>query len=294
MVNRPLNSFVPTVYKDVVEMDDIINAQQMHMDTAKHEMHRAFANTFVLTADMTGITMFEQMLSIVANPNTEDLEFRRQRVLNRLSMSPPFTYRFLKQRLDEIIGPGMWTASIDFDSYTLFVQASASNQNWYTEMEFTINRIKPCNMVFTNVPFMACDVNLSEEVSYRAVKWMYKLGAWKLAEHPFAIVQKKGVAKMADTTSIQPALLNDTAEFVADDVAYVILNNNIRVDKFSRKQVSGNTIYIEYYVTPDITTLLTNIKLMSADDKVLTQAPVYVPVTQTVISKHIITVKEGT
>ena len=99
---------------------------------------------------------------------------------------------------------------------------------------------------------------------------------------------------MADTTSIQPALLNDTAEFVADDVAYVILNNNIRIDKFSRKQVSENTIYIEYYVTPDIATLITNIKLMSADGRVLTQAPVYVPVTQTVISKHIITVKEGT
>jgi hypothetical protein len=188
----------------------------------------------------------------------------------------------------------MWTAFIDFDSYTLFVEASAVNQNWYTEMEFTINSIKPCNMVFTNVPYMAPTVKISEEVSYRAVKWMYNLGAWKLGEHSFAIVEKEGVVKMADTTSIQPALLNDTAEFVADDVAYVILNDGIRIDRFSRKQVSANVASIEYNITPDVTTLVTSIKLMRANGAVLTQASVYVPVTQTVISKHIITVKEGT
>lgn len=294
MFNRTLSSFLPNVYKDVVEMDDVMRSEENIMDIARREMSSAFANTFVLTANESGVIMFEKMLNIIANPLTEDLEFRRQRILNRLSMSPPFTYRFLKQKLDEIIGVGAWTAYVNFDTYTLFVESSAVDQNWYYEMEFTINRIKPCNMVFTNVPLTAPGIQVNEQISYEALKWMYKLGAWKLGEHPFAIVEREGVIKMADVGSIQKTLLNDTAKFVNDDISYVLLNDSIKITEFKSKQVTESTIFIEYDVYPHMTSLVTSIKLMREDGVVLTQASVYVPITQTVVSKHIITVKEGT
>lgn len=293
MFNRLLSSFVPTVYKDVVEMDDIINAEQIHMDTAKREMFTAFANTFVLTADELGIKMFESMLGIVANPHTEDLEFRRERIINRLSMSPPFTFRFLKQKLDEIIGVGAWTAYIDFDNYTLYVESSATDQNWYTEMAVTINKIKPCNMVFTNVPYMASVLSINEEISYSSLAWKYRLGGWRLGEHPFAIVNEGGVIKMANSPSIEQKLLDATAGFVAEDISYALINDTVRISEFSLKKVTDSSVSIEYPVTPGMTTLITNVKLMREDGTVLTQASVYVPVTETVVNKHVITVKEG-
>lgn len=293
MFNRRLNSFVPTVYEGVIEMSDIMNAEDNIMDTARTEMSSAFANTFVLTADESGVIMFEKMLSIVADPMTQDLEFRRQRIINRLSMSPPFTYRFLKQKLDEIIGPGAWTAYIDFDNYTLYVESSATNQNWYSEMEFTINRIKPCNIVFVNVPYTAPILSISEEISYSTLKWWYRLSSWKLGQYPFASTDEGGMIKMANVKSIEQALLNDTADFVASDIASVLLNDEVVVSEFRLKQVTNNVVTVEYTVTPEMTNLITNIKLMRADNTVLTQAAVYVPVTQPVISKHTITVKEG-
>ena len=42
-----------------------------------------------------------------------------------------------------------------------------------------------------------------------------------------------------------------------------------------------------------MTNLITHIKLMRADDTVLTQSVVYVPVTDTVVCKHSIALKEG-
>lgn len=293
MFNRLLKSFVPRVYDDIVEMDEIVNSEEKIMNIARSEMFTAFANTFVLTADESGIIMFESMLGIVADIYTEDLEFRRQRILNRLSMRPPFTFRFLKQRLDEIIGVGAWTAYIDFNNYTLYVESSATDQNWYSEMEFTINRIKPCNIVFTNVPYTAANINISEEVSYSLFNWKYYQGSWRLGRHPFALVEGGGVVKMAESKSVQQALLNDMADFVADEIASVLINDSIVITDFSVKSVSNNQISLQYAVTPSMTSVVTNIKLRRADDTVLTQVPVYVPVTQTVISKHIITVKEG-
>lgn len=293
MFNRPLVSFVPSIYEGVIEMDDIINAEEQEMDIARRELSAAFANTFVLTSDESGIVLFEKMLSITANVQTEDLAFRRDRVLNRLSMSPPFTFRFLKQKLDEIIGTGAWAAYIDFDAYTLYVESSAADQNWYSEVEFTINRIKPCNIVFVNVPRTTMGVNISEEISYEKRTWQYRLSSWKLGEHPFSILSGGGIIKMAETKSVQQALLNDTATFVAEDIASVLLNNSITVSEFRLKQVSDNMVSIEYVVDPSVTSLITDIKLVRADGTVLTQSAVYVPVTQAVISKHIITIKEG-
>lgn len=293
MFNRSLSSFVPSFYKDIVEMNDLMNAEEQVMDVARSEMSIAFANTFVLTADIAGVEMFESMLRIVADPQTQDLEFRRQRILNRLSMSPPFTFRFLKQKLDEIVGAGAWDAYIDFDNYTLYVESSAADQNWYSEVEFTINRIKPCNIVFINVPRTALFISLNEEISYEQLTWRYRLGSWKLGANPFATLDGGGIIKMSEIKSIQPTLLNDAATFVAQDVATVRLNDKINISNFKVKQASENIASIEYSVTPDMTSLITNIKLLKADGTVLTQSSVYVPVTQAIVGKHTITVKEG-
>lgn len=293
MFNRPLKSFLPSVYEGILEMNDILSVEERGMALSRREMYSAFSNTFVLTADESGVIIFEQMLNITANPQTEDLEFRRQRLINRLSMSPPFTFRFLEQKLNEIIGTGAWAAYIDFEKYTLYVESSATNQNWYSEMEFTINRLKPCNMVFINVPYTSKDINVSEEISYTKMNWKYRLGSWRLSQHPFSVQEEGGTIKMPELKSIQPALLSDTANFVAGDIAAVLINDAVKVSNFKLKQVSGNVVSIEYEVTPDKANLITDIKLLRADDTVLTQSAVYVPVTQTVISKHIITVKEG-
>lgn len=293
MFNRPLTSFVPSVYKGIVEMEDIIKAEQIEVDIAQKEMYNAFANTFVVTADAVGIQMFETMLHIVASPETEDLEFRRQRLINRMSMSPPYTFRFLKQKLDEIMGEGNWAAHIDFNNYTLYIESSASNQSWFSEMAFTVNSVKPCNMVFINVPYTNRTIHLSEQISYSSVAWKYRLGSWKLGRDPFSIMEGGGVAKMPEVKSIQQAMLNDTAAFVSSDINAVLLNDSIRVTEFRSKQVTDNSVSVEYSVTADMTSLITDIKLLKADNTVLTQAAVYVPITQSTICKHNILVKEG-
>lgn len=293
MFNRPLKSFVPSIYKDVVEMDDIMTSEESIMAIARNEMAAAFANTFVLTSDESGVIMFEKMLNITANSQTEDLEFRRQRVLNRMSMSPPFTFNFLKQKLDEIIGAGAWTAYIDYNTYTLYVESSATDQNWYSEVEFTINRIKPCNLVFVNVPYTAEYIQLNETISYDTLNWRYRLGSWRLGQNPFATLDGGGTIKMPEIRSIQNELLNSVAGAVVNTVTAVLINDSIKITDFKVKSATDNVVSLEYSVTPQMTSVMTNIKLLGPGDSVLTQVAVYVPITQTIVSKHLITVKEG-
>ena len=98
---------------------------------------------------------------------------------------------------------------------------------------------------------------------------------------------------MPELRSVEPALLSNTAAFVAEDIAFVLINDTVKVTEFRSKSVVGNSASVEYEVNPSMTSLVTSIKLMKDDNTVLTQAAVYVPVTQPVYSKHTITVKEG-
>lgn len=318
MYDRLLGSFVPHIYKDVTEMDAIIDAEQIQLSSAQTEASQAFANTFVLTANYEGIEMFEMMLGIIADPATESLEFRRQRVLNRITLAPPFTFRFLKKRLDDIIGKDAWNAYVDFNNYTLYVESSALNQNWYQELEFTINLIKPCNIIFTNVPLTALLIAINEEISYRAVQWnyllgqwrlgafpfatisgskvlewYYKLGSWALGEKPFALTEGGVIIKMADKASITDKLLHDTAGFVLSDIKAVLINDSVKITSFTVSQAIGSVVTLEYEVTPAQVEEVTNIKLLDGDDNVLSNSNVWVPVPQTILGKHTIRIKEG-
>lgn len=293
MYDRLLGSFVPHIYKDVTEMDAIIDAEQRQLSSAQTEASQAFANTFVLTANYEGIEMFEMMLGIISDPTTESMEFRRQRVLNRITLSPPFTFRFLKRRLDDIIGKGAWNAHVDFNNYTLYIESSALNQNWYQELEFTINQIKPCNIIFTNVPLTALLIAINEEISYRTIQWNYKLGSWALGEKPFSLTEGGAIIKMADKASITDKLLHDTAGFVLSDIKAVLINDSVKITSFRVSHAVGSVVTLEYEVTPAQVEEVTNIKLLDGDDNVLSNSNVWVPVPQTILGKHTIRIKEG-
>lgn len=293
MYDRRLDSFVPHIYKDVTEMDAIIEAEQTQLSYAQVEASQAFANTFVLTANYEGIEMFEMMLGIIADPTTESVEFRRQRVLNRIALAPPFTFRFLKKKLDDIIGKGAWNAYVDFNNYTLYVESSLVNQQWFNELRITINRIKPCNLVFINKPLIAADVIANETIASAVKHYNYILGRWRLGQKPFVSIDLEEVIKLPNVKSINPNLLTDVATFSATDIVAVRLNGNIKLSDFVTKVGQGTATVVEYEVKPTQTGEITQIELLGTGDRVLTASTVYIPVPEAIICKHTINFKEG-
>lgn len=147
--------------------------------------------------------MWGQVFRIVPNPQVESLAFRRTRVLNHTSTRPPYTLGFLYQKLDGLIGPGKWKVTVNYPNYILHIESTAQNQNYATELVFTINRIKPAHIVWVNAPFVRMRLLLFEIIPSAQRIYSYKLGAWELGRLPFATDGSEGVVKMPETPSIQ-------------------------------------------------------------------------------------------
>ena len=289
-----VREYVPAIYKDVLEMDTLTDVHDQLLDLEDTFLTDLEDSQFVVTAPLTAIKEYEKLLKIVAK-NTDTIEFRRERIINRLSMTPPFSLPYLRQKLDSIIGLNKYECYIDYNDYTLYIESSAEEQTWAEEIYVTINKLKPANIVFVNKPLIVYNNIISEEIELTERVYNYKLGTtWVLGRNAFVGTQSGGVVKLATAKSLQNEMLNDIATFSASNVANVLINDSTVISTFETKKADNNVAIIEYTVPASLgISAITNIKLRDSDNKVLTSSSVYVPVLEDVILKHKINVKEG-
>ena len=290
-----LKQYLPWLYKDIVEMNALMDTEDSLFSKLMDEYIRGRNNQYILTADEHGIRIFEDIINIVPDPSTETLDFRRQRLINRFRTQPPFTFRWLQGKLNEIIGVGKWNAWVDNENYTLYIESSAEDQKWFQEISITVNNTKPANIIFINRPLVVHDVLTNETINLKELIWNYRLGTiWKLGDKPFISYDDKGVIVLATTPSIQQAMLNKLATFSAIEIAKVRINGTYIITDFEVKSASANVVTVQYYVIPESGIAnVTRIELLDSANNVLTRSNVYVPLVLGVNLKHTILVKEG-
>lgn len=284
--------YLPTWYKPVEEYQQICQTETAQLEALAAAIHAVKENFYFQTMNLAGVEMWEDVLRIIPNPSTEDLDFRRARVLNRITTKPPFTLGFLYQKLDELIGPGEWSVTVDYANYTLYIESAAQNFNYSTEVAFTINRIKPAHIVFVSAPYIKSGLLMSETIEHALRTYHYHLGTWALGKLPFATDMNLGVIKMPETPSIQPALLNGTAAFVLEDIASARINGATAISAISKSQ-EGSTVTVSYTVTEAMAASVEKVELLDSEGNVLTSSTVYIPVSGSILLKHTIPVAEG-
>ena len=285
--------YLPDWFRSILDYQELTGAETVEFGNFAELMSRVHDDMFVLTADESTVQDWEKIFGIVANPSVETLEFRRARILNRLTFNPPFTLEFLYERLDALIGVGKWAVVVDYANYTLYVEAAATNQAWAGEVLATVSTIKPCHIVYIDRPLLPAAILASETVDLTETVYNYRLGYWGIGYAPFASQADKGVIVTADQMTLQTQLFNDVATFAASDVAKARINGTTLMTAFDTKAASGNTAIIQYTVTPAQASTITKVELLNASGTVLESAPVYIPVSNPVQITHRIPVKEG-
>lgn len=284
-LDTDLLRYLPPWFRRILDFQEICKTESAQMEALAAAIHAVADNFFFQTMDEGAVSTWEKIFGIVPNPQTETLDFRRQRVLNRVSMQPPFTLGFLYQKLDQIIGKGKYEIHVDYPNYTLYILSSAENQAYATEVSYTVGRIKPAHIVFLNQPLVAEQMVLGETVALSALVWQYRLGSWGLGLTPFVLTEDKEVVVVPSNYSVQQELLEDTAKAIPPNVASARINGSIVISSLDRTTV-GNVAQVQYTVTAEQTSLVTQIELLDSDGNVLTTSPVYVPVTEPAIFTH--------
>lgn len=291
-VDTDLLPLLPFWYQGVEEYREILNAESETYQGVLEDLKQVHKNLFFLYMDESTVLEWEQIFGIISDPSEESLDFRRDRILNRMSTKPPFTIRTLQAKLDELIGPGNYNLIVDGANYTIIVESSASNQAYAIEVSYTINQLKPAHILYINKPYLKTGLIFNETISYSKTKYNYQLGAWGLGLEPFAESSGEQVIKLPTTYTAKADFLEDVATAIAGIVTKARLNGTVVISSVTAS-ASDDTCTVEYSVAPTDTALISKVELLDASDNVLTEASVYVPVTETITMKHVIPVSEG-
>lgn len=309
-------AYYPSIYEGVLETDILAEVEDRMLDDYFGQVTSTLNNQFVDLADIRGIENYERILGIIADPTTESLEFRRERIRNRFTLYPPFTIRFLRNKLDEIVGPGRWELVMDYNNYTLYLESTTPDFSWFNELNITLTLIKPANIVLALSPLIAGTMLMSETISVGLPVWNYvldgrfylngtpfltegasyefnyALGEWELGVLPFANEGEMEVIKLPTNPSLQAPFLAAHAAYTASIINKAIVNDTYTVTTFVQKDSDGNIATIRYDIPESAgLTTVTNVKLLQ-DDTVYTESIVAVEVTGLLTLKHTIEHKE--
>ncbi|WP_291292328.1 putative phage tail protein [Enterococcus sp.] len=147
-----LKELVPNWYEDIREFDVLFAVEEAMIQEIDEKVKKVKDNQWIQTADEQTIYFHEELLGILANPEVEDLAFRKQRILNRLQSKPPFTVTYLKEQLNKVFGKDNYLLVINYDDYQIILETATENANWFIEAQSLINKVKPANIVYIQRP----------------------------------------------------------------------------------------------------------------------------------------------
>lgn len=289
-----IGRYFPRYYEGILETDELIKVENDIWNNLYLLLNKAKNNQFIAYADEDGIYAYEQLFQIVADPETETLEERRFRLLNRIQTLSYYTMIYLRQKLNSLLGENNYEIEMDYPNYTLYIKSNASNSFIYKESIATINKIKPANIVFINVPFIPTTIEVGEEIYQQKWWWNYILGGkWRVGQKPFISVQDLSKLKSEEVQSLTPLMLNKLKTFTGEEIQAVLINDTYKITNFVQKIITGGYLRIQYNIKnwKEIK-LITNIKFLDGKDLILSNDPVYIPIASDTMIEHRINIRE--
>lgn len=155
---------MPSYYLNNVEMNKLLDTMDFSFAVLDENMTHTQDNCFVLKMDEASVLEMEKMLNI-KRISSELIEFRRERIINRLNNKPPFNLAFLKSKLDSIYGSDKYLLVIDYLNLTITLESSTDNQAWFKEGHITILSIKPANLRYVHIPLFKSNISIKESAT---------------------------------------------------------------------------------------------------------------------------------
>lgn len=289
-----IGRYFPRYYEGILETDELIKVENDIWNNLYLLLNKAKNNQFIAYADEDGIYAYEQLFQIVADPETETLEERRFRLLNRIQTLSYYTMIYLRQKLNSLFGENNYEVKMDYLNYTLYVKSNVSNSFIYKESIATINKIKPANIVFINVPFIPTTIEVGEEIYQQKWWWNYILGGkWRVGQKPFISVQDLSKLKSEEVQSLTPLMLNKLKTFTGEEIKAVLINDTYKITTFVQKIITGGYLRIQYNIENwEEIKLITNIKFLDGEDLILSNDSVYIPIASDTMIEHRINIRE--
>lgn len=147
-----LKEYWPRCLQEIVEFDQIANAEQSEFERVVSDVKSAADDFFFVSLTEYGCERWEAIMGLSVAPG-DTLEERRERILIKYLDQLPYTYRTLLKYLATISED--FSVTLDEQAYDLFVRIRLEGYSQRDALVAALGRMIPANLVLrmkTEIP----------------------------------------------------------------------------------------------------------------------------------------------
>ncbi len=143
-----LVELLPQIYKPIYDFRTVANECATELEPLYNGVFKILDNQFIASCDGDTLAKWERYFNITPN-GTDTIDERKFRVLAKLNDSPPYTDRYLVQRLTELCGTNGFILTRDYGNYNLLVEIALDSLANTETIKKIIGDIVPANLNVT-------------------------------------------------------------------------------------------------------------------------------------------------
>ena len=147
-----LKEYWPRCLQELIEFDQIANAEQPEFEQAVSDVKSAADDFFLVSLTEYGCRRWEAILGLSVEPD-DTLQERRERILIKYLDQIPYTYRTLLKYLSTVSED--FSVTLDENAYDLFVRIRLEGYPQRDALVATLGQMIPANLVLrmkTEIP----------------------------------------------------------------------------------------------------------------------------------------------
>ena len=153
--------YLPELLQPIQDFQGLNDAYKAELKDLYEACAALFDDQFISTASATILAKWENHLGILPNA-TDTLDERRFRILAKLNDTPPYTERYLKNKLVELCSDGEFELEIDIPNYTVRVGVTVNSPANTDTIYAWLRELLPANLLLSVYQLMARHYELTK------------------------------------------------------------------------------------------------------------------------------------
>lgn len=140
--------YLPELLQPIQDFQGLNDAYKAELKDLYEACAALFDDQFISTASETILAKWENHLGILPNA-TDTLDERRFRILAKINETPPYTERYLKNKLVELCSDGEFELEIDIPNYTVRVGVTLNSSANTETINAWLRELLPANLLLS-------------------------------------------------------------------------------------------------------------------------------------------------
>ncbi len=151
--------YIPDFLKNIREFKIISNLEDKELENIKLQIDNILKEIIVNTSENYGLQRYEKIYNI--NDISNDIEIRRFNIISKINNKIPFTYKWLDNKLKQLVGENNYTIKIEYDNYKIIISIIYLFGEILDTIKKELEELLPANLIIQINLFSNCNIHIA-------------------------------------------------------------------------------------------------------------------------------------